>query len=305
MGIDTLDDAAVILMDDRRALIQTVDFFTPVVDDPYMFGQIAAANALSDIYAMGGVPFCAMNIIGFPSCLELWVLEEILRGGSDKVQEAETLLVGGHSIETQEPIYGLSVTGIMDRTRIIPNAGAKPGNVLVLTKPLGTGIMATAAKGGLLTSAEKSKLAILMAELNKVASEAMSAAGATGCTDITGFGLIGHASELAAASGVSIHFDSATIPLIPGVLEYAGMGMVPAGAYRNRKHAGGHLEKVAEIDEAMEDVLFDPQTSGGLLIALPEDKLAIFNERMAAVKAPPPKIIGHTEERNPGKIYLY
>ena len=267
-----MDDAAVISIDEKRALIQTVDFFTPVVDDPYMFGQIAAANALSDVYAMGGEPFCAMNIIGFPACLDLWVLEEILRGGGDKVREAGALLVGGHSIETKEPLFGLSVTGLIDKGKVIANSGAKPGDVLVLTKPLGTGIMATAAKGGLLTEKETEHLSQLMAKLNGNAARAMSVAGATACTDITGFGLIGHACEMAAASSVSLHVVAASVPLIAGVREYAAMGMVPAGAYRNRKHAGRHVEKMGELDEALEDILYDPQTSGGLLIAVPADR---------------------------------
>jgi selenide, water dikinase len=304
VGIDTMDDAAVISIDKKRALIQTVDFFTPVVDDPYMFGQIAAANALSDIYAMGGEPFCAMNIIGFPACLDLWVLEEILRGGGDKVREAGALLVGGHSIETKEPLFGLSVTGIIDKDEVIANSGAKPGDVLVLTKPLGTGIMATAAKGGLLTEKETEHLGQLMAKLNRNAARAMSVAGATGCTDITGFGLIGHACEMAAASSVSLHFDAASIPLIAGVREYAAMGMVPAGSYRNRKHAGRHVEKIGEMDEALEDILYDPQTSGGLLIAVPADKKEVLMAAMAANDEDSAVVIGHVAENDPGRIFI-
>ena len=225
--MDTMDDAAVIKIAEDQVLIQTVDFFTPVVDDPYMFGQIAAANALSDIYAMGGVPLCAMNIIGFPSCLDLWVLEEILKGGAEKIAEAEALLVGGHSIETQEPIYGMSVTGIANQGKYTANSGARPGDVIVLTKPLGTGIIATAGKGGLATDFELKQISSMMAKLNKIASVAMMAAQGNGCTDVTGFGFLGHAYEMAAASSVSLHFNADLIPVMDGAKEYAAMGLVP------------------------------------------------------------------------------
>jgi len=302
--MDTLDDAAVIRIDQDRGLIQTLDFFTPVVDNPYMFGQIAAANALSDIYAMGGDPFCAMNIIGFPSCLELWVLEDILRGGADKVMEAETLLVGGHSIETPEPIFGMSVTGFVHPERIMANAGARVGDVLLLTKPLGTGIMATAAKGGMLSEAEIQAASEQMAKLNRGAAKAMIAAGAHGCTDITGFGLLGHAREMAAASSVSLHFDVQKIPVIPSAQEYAAMGLVPAGAYRNQNFVAAHVNRAAAIDESMIDLLYDPQTSGGLLIALAPENLGIFEREMVAMGEEVPLVIGHVGSCPAGTIYI-
>jgi selenide,water dikinase len=301
VGLETMDDAAVIRLDDKAALVQTVDFFTPIVDDPYEFGRIAAANALSDIYAMGAEPLTAMNIISFPTCLGTDVLTKILLGGQAKVTEAGAILVGGHSVEDKEPKYGLAVTGIVDPAQIITNAGAKPGDSLILTKPLGTGIMATAVKGDLATPSETGQMIAVMAELNKTAAAVMRAAGAGACTDITGFGLLGHAHELAAASGVALRLQAGQIPILAAAKTYAAMGLVPAGAYANREHLAGIVNFAVTVDGAMQDVLFDPQTSGGLLFALPATAaaaaLAMLRERGLTAA-----IIGAVTAGEPGTI---
>ncbi len=299
-----MDDAAVVRLDDHRVLVQTVDFFTPVVDDPYMFGQIAAANALSDVYAMGCEPFTAMNIIGFPSCLEFWVLEDILRGGLEKVKEAGALLVGGHSIETPEPLFGMAVTGIADPGMIIANSGAKSGDLLVLTKPLGTGIMATAIKGEIIQKEHMDRTAQWMAKLNKEAAVAMRKAGATGCTDITGFGFLGHALEMATASSVSMHIAAEAIPVIEGTREYAEMGLVPAGSYRNRKYTEGRIMKKTSVPEYLDDILYDPQTSGGLLISVNPKKLDILMDSFRAAGEELPPVVGEVGPADPGRIFI-
>lgn len=273
VGLDTCDDAGVYRIDENTALIQTLDFFTPVVDDPYSYGQIAAANSLSDVYAMGGRPLTAMNIICFPTeKLPLHVLAEILRGGADKIQEAGAILVGGHSVEDNEPKYGLSVTGVVHPERIMTKAGAKPGDVLILTKPLGIGIMTTAIKGGL-ASAEEIDLAIeVMAALNRDAAEAMQEVGANACTDITGFGLLGHVSEMARASGVSVKITAAKVPVLEPALSYVKIGIVPAGTRTNLKYIKQFVDFDSGITEADQLILSDAITSGGLLIAVPPEK---------------------------------
>ena len=268
VGIDTADDAGVYFLNETTALIQTVDFFTPIVDDPYMFGQIAAANSLSDIYAMGGQPLTVLNIVAFPlERLPGWVLTDILRGGRDKVAEAGAVLLGGHTVADSEPKYGLSVTGVAHPDKVWSNAGAKSGDALVLTKPLGTGILATAAKAGLFTvgvaAAAKS-----MATLNAAAAAAAAAYDIHACTDITGFGLLGHLAELVSASGVAAEIESKVLPFLPDAQEAALMGLVPGGAYANRKHLT--LVSFADaVPEAVRDLCYDPQTSGGLLFSLP------------------------------------
>lgn len=276
VGLDTSDDAAVYKLNEETALIQTLDFFTPIVDDPYQFGQIAAANALSDVYAMGGVPLIALNIVAFPNCLPIEVLGEILRGGADKVKEAGALLVGGHSIEDNEPKYGLSVTGTVHPEKVLANSTAKPGDVLILTKPVGLGILNTCIKEELLDQYLVEEAIRVMANLNKVAAELMIETGANACTDITGFGLIGHALEMAEGSKVSIELDSHIVPVMEGALENARMGLVPAGTYKNRDYAGKRVRIDPTISEAMIDVLFDPQTSGGLLISLEPERAQIL-----------------------------
>ena len=269
VGPETSDDAGVFLLNETTALIQTVDFFTPIVDDPYLFGQIAAANSLSDVYAMGGEPLTAMNLVAFPiHCLPVSVLADILRGGADKVREAGAVIVGGHTVEDAEPKYGLSVTGRAEPGKIWTNAGALPGDALILTKPLGTGILATAARVGLFPAGAAAS-ARGMAALNAPAARAAKDFEIHACTDITGFGLLGHLHEVAAASGVALELESGALPLLPEALAAAAMGMVPAGAYANRRHLKS-VRFADTVPEALRDVCFDPQTSGGLLFCLPE-----------------------------------
>lgn len=272
VGLDTSDDAAVYKIDENLALIQTLDFFTPVVDDPYVFGQIAAANSLSDVYAMGGEPRLAMNIVCFPNCLEPDVLVEILKGGHDKVAEAGAILVGGHTVEDDEPKYGLSVAGFVHPDKVLTNSNAKPGDVLVITKPLGLGIINTAIKGGIADKTSYDEAVKVMSTLNKFGKEALDKVKVNSVTDITGFGLLGHALEMAEGSEVTIKIHHENIPLIANTLEYAQMGLVPAGAYANRGHIGDKVKFANQISEDMEDALFDPQTSGGLLISLPKEE---------------------------------
>lgn len=271
VGLDTADDAAVYKINDELALIQTLDFFTPIVDDPYLFGQIAATNSLSDVYAMGGEPKLAMNIVGFPNCLSPDVLVQILKGGHDKVTEAGAILVGGHTVEDEEPKYGLSVAGFVNPNKVLTNSNAKPGDLLILTKPIGVGIINTALKGDLVDDDAYEEAVLVMSTLNKYAKEAMDKVKVNSVTDITGFGLLGHSLEMAQASGVTIKIDYKKVPIIEKAIEYAQMGLVPAGAYSNMKHVGDNVKFVGEISEEIKDILYDPQTSGGLLISLPED----------------------------------
>lgn len=268
VGLNTSDDAAVYRLNDHQALIQTVDFFTPMVDDPYLFGQIAAANALSDVYAMGGRPLLALNIVCFPDCLPPAVLGEILEGGADKVVEAGGIIAGGHTVRDDEPKYGLAVTGIAPPANIISNAAARPGDRLVLTKPLGTGIINTAIKADLLSPETVRQAVQCMSALNKEASAAMQQHKASACTDITGFGLLGHAAEMAAASQVSLEIRFSALPLLPETKEMAGMGIIPAGAYDNKEHLGNKVTFDNSLRPEEQMIMFDPQTSGGLLIAV-------------------------------------
>ena len=269
VGRETFDDAGVFLVSDDLALVQTVDFFAPIVDDPYTFGRIAAANALSDVYAMGGEPLTALNIVGFPaSAAPLEVLTEILRGGQDAVHEAGAFIVGGHSIIDEEIKYGLAVTGRADPRRLLTNAGAKPGDRLVLTKPLGTGLLSTAAKSRTVPEDVYRAMIASMSALNRDASRAALAAGATCATDITGFGLLGHASHIARASEVSIEIRVANLPVLPGARDAWRDGARTGGAERNVRHLEPLVDwgSVSEEDRA---IVVDPQTSGGLLVALP------------------------------------
>lgn len=266
--LDTSDDAAVYKINDDIALVQTLDFFTPVVDDPYTYGQIAAANSLSDVYAMGGRPLTAMNITCFPSCLSTDILKDILRGGADKVMEAGGLLIGGHSVEDDEPKYGLSVTGIVHPKKVWANSGAREGDDLILTKPIGTGILNTAIKAGLTTKAQYNDAVDTMITLNKYAFEAVDGLNISACTDITGFGLLGHAYEMAKASNVSLEIYSDNIPIIQGAVEFAEMGIIPAGMYANKKHIEDKIFMNNTVKGAIQDILYDPQTSGGLLLAI-------------------------------------
>lgn len=269
VGMESSDDAGVYRLSDELALIQTVDFFTPIVNDPYDFGRIAAANSLSDVYAMGGRPLTALNIVCFPiRNLDKSILRDILRGGRDKVKESGAVLVGGHSVEDLELKYGLSVTGVVAPNRVLTNRGARRWDRLVLTKPLGTGILATAVKAGLASAATEQIAIECMARLNNTAAEVMAAYPVHACTDITGFGLLGHCLELAIGSGVQIRIDSARVPLLPDVLEHAGLGLVPAGSYANRNFCSDRMRGAASIDPLLLDLLADAQTSGGLLISV-------------------------------------
>jgi len=278
VGSQTSDDAGVYRLNETTALIQTVDFFTPIVDDPYAFGMITAANALSDVYAMGGKPLLCMNILACPvNTMEKQVFREIIEGGLAKIKEAGALLVGGHSIEDTELKYGLSVTGTVHPDHILLNAGAVPGDVLVLTKPLGTGILSTALKGGLAAADTEKQMVEVMATLNKVAAERVSKPDFAEnpdlaphcCTDITGFGLLGHLHEIAEASEVSLRVQAGALPVLPGVLDFIDMGIIPEGAYTNKKFYQKWLVSTLAEDNPLFMLGFDPQTSGGLLFAMP------------------------------------
>ena len=303
IGLDTSDDAAVYKVNDDLAIIQTLDFFTPVVDDPYTFGQIAATNSLSDVYAMGGQPIMAMNIVCFPNCLSPDVLVQILKGGHDKVQEAGAILVGGHTVEDDEPKYGLSVTGFVHPDKVLANGGAKPKDLLVLTKPIGTGIINTAIKGGLADKKSYDEAVKVMTTLNKYAKEAIDKVGVNGCTDITGFGFLGHSLEMAMASSVSLKIDHDKIPLIEGALYFAQMGLVPAGTYKNEAYIGDRVKFLADIPVENKDILFDPQTSGGLLISVPEDKV---DKLLEELKNTPTSfsVVGEVVEKQDYYIYV-
>ncbi len=294
IGIDTSDDAAVYKLSPDIAVIQTIDFFTPVVDDPYTFGQIAASNALSDVYAMGGKPVLALNIACFPSCMDMGILGQIMKGGADKVNEAGAIIAGGHTVDDKVPKYGLSVMGIVHPDRIMPNSGAKPGDVLILTKPIGTGVINTAIKGEIAEKAHVDAAIKAMAELNKYAAEAAEPFKINGCTDITGFGLIGHMLEMAQGGNVTAHLMSKKVSFVDGAAEYASMGLIPAGAYRNRTHAERDVKLTVEDDYVI-DLLYDPQTSGGLLYSLPERYGEELLEAMASkdVKA---SVVGYVTE---------
>ncbi len=269
MGLDKADDAGVYRISDDIALIQTVDFFTPIVDDPYWFGQIAAANALSDVYAMGGIPKTAMNLVAFPiDELDLSILRQIIQGGIDKLKEAGVVLIGGHSVKDPELKYGLSVTGIVHPKRVITKKRLRPGDCLVLTKALGTGIVTTAVKAGMASADLTNRVTELMARLNRDAATVMSAFDVSACTDVTGFGLLGHLAEMVSGSGAGVTLFSETIPVFSEALEFAAMGMVPAGAYKNREFREGMITFSKTVARRFQDILFDPQTSGGLLISV-------------------------------------
>jgi len=278
--LEKADDAGVYKLTDDLAIVQTVDFFTPIVDDPYTFGQIAVANALSDVYAMGGKPLTALNIVCFPSkTLDISVLRDILRGGIDKMREAGVVLVGGHSVDDPELKYGLSVTGTVHPNRVLTKGGARPGDKLLLTKPIGTGIISTAVKGGMASDQVIKAVAQSMAALNKTASEVMLQVGVNACTDITGFGLLGHACEMIQDSHIGLRIHSASVPIFPETIEFARMGMIPGGTYRNKEFRSKMVDS-AGIADVMLDILFDPQTSGGLFVSVSADKASLLLARL-------------------------
>lgn len=270
VGFDTSDDASVYKLDEHTALIQTVDIFPPVVDEPYEYGQIAAVNSLSDVYAMGGTPKLALNIFCFPEELPKDVVQAIMQGGYEKVQEAGALITGGHTIQDSEPKYGLSVTGFAHPAEIWMNNRVQAGDVLILTKALGTGILTTAAKAGLLEAETYRTLVESMIRLNRYAAEAMKPYNINSCTDVTGFGLLGHAFEMAYGSGMTINLDHTKLPILPEALDMAETGIIPTGAYRNRDYLDDVVHVKGRVPLAVEDILYDPQTAGGLLTALPE-----------------------------------
>lgn len=286
VGVETADDAAVYRVSDEVALIQTVDFFPPMVDDPFTFGQIAAANALSDVYAMGGEPRLALNVVAFPNCLGAEVLGEILAGGASKVKEAGAVLAGGHSINDEEPKYGLCVSGFVKPDRIWKNGGARTGDVLLLTKPLGVGLINTAVKAGMASEEAERKAVESMSCLNKLAMEVLREVEVHSCTDVTGFGLTGHALETARASGKSLVIQTDKLEVLPDALFYASMGLVPEGTYRNKAFNKKDVRLEEQVDEAMEDLVFDPQTSGGLLVSLKREDAENVLVRLAEAGYP-------------------
>ena len=303
VGYDKSDDASVYVLDESTALIQTTDFFPPIVDDPYLYGRIAATNALSDVYAMGGEPRLALNILCAAEGMAEETIREILRGGYDAAYEAGAIITGGHTIRGAEPIYGLAVSGFVHPEKVLTNSNAKPGDVLILTKPLGVGILTTGAKADMVEKAVMDRIHAQMATLNKAARDIMVQYGVHSCTDVTGFGLMGHSYEMAQGSGCTIHIQVDRVPFHPEALELASMGLVPAGAYRNRQYAEAGVKVMGNICLAMQDILYDPQTSGGLLFALPADQADACLARLNRA-IPQAAIIGYVTEMGDSHIIL-
>lgn len=305
VGIETSDDAAIYKVTDEIALIQTVDFFTPIVDDPYMFGQIAAANSLSDVYAMGGEPKIALNIVGFPNCLDPAILGDILAGGADKVKEAGAVLVGGHSVQDDEPKYGLCVSGFVHPKKIYKNFGCKPGDVLILTKQVGSGIVNTAIKADMASPKAIKEVETAMASLNKKAKEVVDDYPVNACTDITGFGLLGHCVEMAEASQVTFDLNVHDIAYFEEAEAYAKMGLVPAGAYKNRGYSEMKVE-MSKVEEHFIDLLYDPQTSGGLLLSVEPQYVETIMEKFETKHLDTKvSIIGTVSEKSDKLIRLH
>ena len=303
VGYDKSDDASVYYLDANTALVQTTDFFPPIVDDPYLYGQIAATNAISDIYAMGGEPKLALNIMCVTDQMGKEAVQEVLRGGYDKAYEAGLIITGGHTINGAEPIYGLAVSGFVHPDKILTNSGALPGDVLILTKPLGVGILTTSAKADMVEKDVMERIYKQMATLNKAARDIMVKYSVHSCTDVTGFSLMGHGYEMAQGSNATLHIKSADVPYHPEAYELAEMGFIPAGAYRNREFAGAGVKNVAGIPRALEDIFFDPQTSGGLLFAIPAEEADACLKELKEV-IPAAAIIGYVTEEMDASIYL-
>lgn len=301
VGFESNDDAAVYKFDDNLGIISTLDFFTPIVDDPYIFGQIAAANALSDVYAMGGVPVLCLNIVGFPKTLPIEILYEILRGGADKVKEAGAIVTGGHSINDNEPKYGLSIIGKVFPNRIYKNYGAKPGDKLVLTKKLGVGSLIKAIKKDVCSERGYNDAVESMITLNKYAYEASIGLRINACTDVTGFSLLGHGYEMASASKVSLHLDKNSIPIIESSIEYVEDGIIPGGTYTNKKYLFNHV--FCECEDWLENILFEPQTSGGLLFSIEKEDLDKFKKNLEE-KHVFYKVIGEVREFKDKFLYV-
>jgi selenide, water dikinase len=305
VGTETSDDAGVFRLRPDLAIVNTVDFFTPIVDDPYVFGQIAAANALSDVYAMGGDPITALNIVGFPKDrIELDVLGDIINGGAERVRRAGAVLIGGHTILDPELKYGLAVTGIIHPDRVLRNVGARAGDALVLTKPLGTGIVTTALKRRKVTRAELRAATASMIALNDTASRVARAFPVRACSDVTGFGLLGHATEMAMGSGVSLEFDASTLPLLPGAVRLAEEGLLTGGCKRNRAYLSDKVEVSETVGVGLQEVAYDPQTSGGLLIALPANAAARLVKKLRAAGVKAATIVGRVHARRHAWVYL-
>lgn len=293
IGAESADDAGVYRISEDLAIIQTLDFFPPVVDDPYDFGRIAAANALSDVYAMGGTPKTAMNIVAFPAqSMAVEVLRDILAGGIDILREAETVLLGGHSIVDEELKYGLSVTGFVHPRRVLANRGLLPGDCLVLTKPLGVGIVNTAVKGGLAEEETIRRVTTQMATLNRDAARVMADFAVSACTDVTGFGLLGHLAEMIAGTATRVRIDAGAVPVLPEARDFAAIGLVPAGAYKNREYRRSMVDMAEDFDPLLRDILFDPQTSGGLLIGLAEKQAPVLVARLREAGVEAAAIVG-------------
>jgi selenide, water dikinase len=299
IGFDTADDAGVYKLTAELALVQTVDFFTPIVDDPYTYGAIAAANSLSDVYAMGGRPLSSLSVLAWPAKGDLDDLRQILRGGAEKMHEAGCSILGGHSVADDEIKFGYAVTGAVHPDRVKANSGARAGDALVFTKRIGTGVIATAVKRGIAAAEHESAATESMLMLNRRACEEMLRYDVHGCTDVTGFGLLGHAREMAVASGVTIEIDVAAVPLLPGALEYARLGAIPGGLKNNREFVSCAVISEIEIPRETEDLLYDPQTSGGLLISLPEADAAALERALSGAQR-----IGRVTERGEKPIRL-
>ena len=303
VGYDKSDDASVYVLDENTALIQTTDFFPPIVDDPYLYGKIAATNALSDVYAMGGEPKLALNILCAAEGMAEDTIREILRGGYDAAYEAGTIITGGHTIKGAEPIYGLAVSGFVHPQKVLTNANAKPGDVLILTKPLGIGILTTGAKADMVEKKVMERIYTQMATLNKAARDIMVQYDVHSCTDVTGFALMGHSFEMAQGSDCTIHIEADKVPYHAEALELASMGFIPAGAYRNREYAQAGVTVRGNSSRALQDIFYDPQTSGGLLFALPADQGEDCLIRMRQV-IPDAAIIGYVTEKEDSYIVL-
>lgn len=305
VGTDSPDDGAVYKLSDEVALVQTLDFFTPIVDDPYMFGQIAAANALSDVYAMGGKPITALNIVGFPiKKLDPTILTKILHGAAAKVKEAGANIVGGHSIDDNEPKFGLSVTGVVHPDKIFKNCGARPGDVLILTKPIGVGIQTTAIKRDKLTAEQINAVSDVMAELNKHAAESLASFSPTAVTDVTGFGLLGHAFEMANGSDVSFVIEKEKVPVLTGTEELAHAGIIPGGTKANHSWLKNNVNYADTISETEQYILCDAITSGGLLISISQSEAERFLHTLADKGVSTAAVIGHVTEKKEHSIFV-
>jgi selenide,water dikinase len=305
VGLDTSDDAGVYKLTDDLAIVQTVDYFTPIVDDPYMFGAVAAANALSDVYAMGGKPLTVLNIVGFPvSKLDKKILAEILRGGADKVREAGAVIAGGHSIDDSDPKFGMAVTGIVHPEKVWTNAGACPGDKLILTKPIGVGIVTTAIKRGKATPEAIEQVENVMATLNKTASETAQNFTVHACTDITGFGLLGHAAEMARGACVGIEIDARAVPMLPDAYALATQNIIPGGSLRNYEWLADDVQYADSVDELTRKILCDAVTSGGLLLSVPAEEAEELVNALKKNGVEAAVIIGEVVESHPKKIVV-